>query len=1100
MRGSVLCMIMIFITAGVLLTPAAVSASTVTWDFSMERSDADFSEPVSGKQRFTGIEGFQMTGFLDYPQIPYRVVTLLIPQGEKVSSIELADVESIDFEKPVLLANYNGELLEDGTKLGLTADKEDIITSDSVFPKWQIRHLGTNNYREYRIASIAIYPIHYSIDTGELEMITRAKLIVETAPRDSKGSDAKRIRHIKGFRKESRKIVESMVENKDLSSSYLFQDIRVDDTKRAFLPSYMPSTEGSEVKYIIITNEEMKATFQEFADRKTREGIPAVVKTVQWIENNYRNGVDKAESVRNFIQEAYAKWGSEWVLLAGDTDVIPDRVAYVNFYYGEYIPTDMYYSCLDGTWNADGDSLWGEAPAVTAGDDADLYSEVYVGRMPVSTVEEAELLINKTIDYETPADTTSKEEFLMLGEVIFPSDYSPGDDIILDGAELLDGIYQSWLQGHPEITTDRLYENYPAYPGSVELTKANALSYLNAGTNHVVDAGHGYKYNMSVGDASILNYDANNLTNGDALFSMYLMNCTNAAFDTDCLAEYFLLNDTGGAYAVTGSSRSAFPSTSRLYMDEYYRLLFDENITELGKLYTLSREPFTSSALSESSHRWTHFICNLLGDPEAVMYNGAVKNFTVTIPPSLAMGENDVTVTVQSDGVPFDSARVCLYKENDDYIYGNTDLSGEITFDNFLCREEGEVYVAVTGLNHSIYLDTIQVLQENDSYLRVSDKNCSDSSGGNGDGLIDSGEALNLSIEIENTGSTDAEKLYAILSSSDTGVTVTDSTAIYPDITAGGEEFGNDPFSFSVSPGYEDEEVIEFQIAIHDSSGSVWSENFAFEVHAPRIELYVNSKSDELPYGDGDGTVETGENFLLKIGVKNFGTGSAVGLEGVISSLDPDLTVIDGVSTYNDISPLEIGYGSGFVVSEDSLNRNNYFSLTFTDNCGRVFTEQLELREPQAPENVNLDASLGADQIVLFWHHASSGDTLNDFLVYRSLSSGGPFNKVSKDLLFHTTYHDYGLLSSTHYYYLIAAVDSCGNIGPYCNEVSITTSPAQQTGWPNRMQKETSSSPKIGDIDGDRDNELVIGSDYIYAWHEDGIEIRDGDNKPLTWG
>jgi hypothetical protein len=50
------------------------------------------------------------------------------------------------------------------------------------------------------------------------------------------------------------------------------------------------------------------------------------------------------------------------------------------------------------------------------------------------------------------------------------------------------------------------------------------------------------------------------------------------------------------------------------------------------------------------------------------------------------------------------------------------------------------------------------------------------------------------------------------------------------------------------------------------------------------------------------------------------------------------------------------------------------------------------------------------------------------------------------------------------------------------------------------LEKETSSSPKIGDIDGDTHYELVVGADYMYAWHSDGIEVRDGDNKPVTWG
>lgn len=33
----------------------------------------------------------------------------------------------------------------------------------------------------------------------------------------------------------------------------------------------------------------------------------------------------------------------------------------INVPIGEFIPTDMYYACLDGNWNADGDMTFGEA-------------------------------------------------------------------------------------------------------------------------------------------------------------------------------------------------------------------------------------------------------------------------------------------------------------------------------------------------------------------------------------------------------------------------------------------------------------------------------------------------------------------------------------------------------------------------------------------------------------------------------------------------------------------------------------------------------------------------------------------------------------------
>ncbi|MCI0479851.1 VCBS repeat-containing protein, partial [Candidatus Uhrbacteria bacterium] len=120
--------------------------------------------------------------------------------------------------------------------------------------------------------------------------------------------------------------------------------------------------------------------------------------------------------------------------------------------------------------------------------------------------------------------------------------------------------------------------------------------------------------------------------------------------------------------------------------------------------------------------------------------------------------------------------------------------------------------------------------------------------------------------------------------------------------------------------------------------------------------------------------------------------------------------------------------------------------------------------------------------------------------VYRSLTSGGPYAIANSDLVKYTLFRDTGLISSTRYYYRVSLVDSCGNEGVVSAEQTATTSPPQLAGWPNKMAKETASSAKIGDIDGDGRPEIVTGSDYVYAWHGNGIEVRDGDGQPLTWG
>ncbi len=83
----------------------------------------------------------------------------------------------------------------------------------------------------------------------------------------------------------------------------------------------------------------MTAEFQVLADYKTAQGLPTVVATTEFIQANYRNGADIQETIRMFIRDAYEKWGMEYVLLGGDSDILPPRYVDNTFY-----PTNGYTS------------------------------------------------------------------------------------------------------------------------------------------------------------------------------------------------------------------------------------------------------------------------------------------------------------------------------------------------------------------------------------------------------------------------------------------------------------------------------------------------------------------------------------------------------------------------------------------------------------------------------------------------------------------------------------------------------------------------------------------------------------------------------------
>src|ERR1043166_4429674 len=100
------------------------------------------------------------------------------------------------------------------------------------------------------------------------------------------------------------------------------------DAATPFRPTQVPSLLGSPVAYLIIASDALVPAFQPLADWKTASGVPAAVRTLSFIREQYPAAVDDPERVRLFIRDAYSRWGTRWVLLGGDTELIPPRIAH----------------------------------------------------------------------------------------------------------------------------------------------------------------------------------------------------------------------------------------------------------------------------------------------------------------------------------------------------------------------------------------------------------------------------------------------------------------------------------------------------------------------------------------------------------------------------------------------------------------------------------------------------------------------------------------------------------------------------------------------------------------------------------------------------
>ena len=148
------------------------------------------------------------------------------------------------------------------------------------------------------------------------------------------------------------------------------------------------------VRYVILTGDDpaLASAWQPLADWKTATGDPARVVTTAWVREHYAGGADLAEKIRLFLRDAHQAWGLAAVLLGGDTDLVPTRMVGVA---PNDVSSDYYYACLEGTWDANGNGVYGERPR----DDPDMLPEIHVGRVSARTADQVEAFLAKYFTY-----------------------------------------------------------------------------------------------------------------------------------------------------------------------------------------------------------------------------------------------------------------------------------------------------------------------------------------------------------------------------------------------------------------------------------------------------------------------------------------------------------------------------------------------------------------------------------------------------------------------------------------------------------------------------------------------------------------------------
>ncbi|MEO7842203.1 MAG: C25 family cysteine peptidase, partial [Candidatus Eisenbacteria bacterium] len=786
-----------------------------------------------------------------------------------------------------------------------------------------------------------------------------------------------------------------------------------------FAPSVVPSVEGSPVQFLIITNTLMQAEMQRLADWRTRTGVPTIVRTVEFIGANYPYGFDLQDRIRRFVKEAYEQWGITHLLLAGDTDVIPPRYGRTTFFGGASIPSDLYYSDLDGNWNADGDSLFGEAyqEVSNPGDNVSLIPDVYVGRAPITSVLQAKAFVDKTLQYSRNPVGDYENKALFAGEVLFPQEWVPPASISLDGAEDCESAIQRLT---PEMQVLRLYENYVPYAsvGALQETRQKVLDSLSAGRGLFHHVGHGYRNSMSVGDAAVTNPDAEALSNGNRLFWLYSINCTSNAIDFASLGEAFMLNPNGGAVANVGSTREDFPVTGRGYQDEFYDLVFQDKVPTVGEAFARQKFPFIGFAFYDNTHRWTQFTLALLGDPTMPLYWRKPPTLTVAAPTNVPLSDTTFVVNVRIAGNPVTGARVCLMKAGEEYEVGTTNGAGDVTM-HVRPETAGAAFLTVSAASSRPWQGTVNftpaagIVLVQKAANRTIDDDGIDGTVGAGDGAADAGETIDWLLPVTNSGGGVASSVTASLSSSSPYVTVLNAESnygsIFGSLTANGTAY-----RVAIAEQVPDGTEVLFRLDMF-SGAAHWVDEFRLPIRAPLLVHISNTVVDDGSngtIGNSNGRLDTGETVDLRVSLRNITTGTARAATATLSTSTSGASVPGGAATFGDVAPNTSATSTNFRVVNSSAS-DPRFTLTVSDVYGVRFVQAMDMIMPGGV--IGLVGTGAASSITLVWKKSASGD-LAGYNVYRSIAQAGPFTRMNAIPTDRTAvYVDEGLPSLTRF-------------------------------------------------------------------------------------
>ncbi|MCD4663644.1 MAG: hypothetical protein K8R68_00135 [Bacteroidales bacterium] len=853
------------------------------------------------------LERSNFTEEIGDPQLPVKILQYVIPVDMNVNAIIINSSEQVQIDGTYFVYPAQPPYLTDGIDPPPFVEPNiEIYDSSTPYPDKLVEVIADGFTRGYHIVTLRFYPIEYIPAEQKINLYTNIDFTIEYE--SNPGPIQLPLRQSVRRQKSVESFIKGSVENPndfEIVSGGAQQIITEKTEMQELDLRFMPSLEGDLPEYIIITSQELQPVFDDLAEWKTKKGVPALLVTTQEIEDNYA-GCDLAEKIRNYLKDAHYYWGADlYILLGGDTDIVPARLGL----YSGTKPTDLYYATVEGNWNANGNNIFGEPGLPPDGDDLDYGFDHILGRASVEDLDEAATFVDKVISYEKldnpDFDLSDINNVLLMTAFAYID--AGGNPNGTWGMEGYTEIYINNLP--PQVNGWRMFDENNNYTLDEDTSRDNFLNALNNGgppfshgkfhiVSHLDHSGHYYMGTSSeVRGEGIIRSDMDNLENDPPYQIIITQGCSPNKFDLNCICEHYINNQNYGGVALIGNSGPGswgdWVQTQRFCKQIYGTDVNGWTSTSynLGVAFqdmTLSNEHTKRKKL------------NLLGDPEMPVWTPTVWSSTpiefdiVVNPSTITNGENEITVTI-NNLEPNVTATVCLQKEDEAYCYQSIPnlYSEDSAIFTFTPDTPGEVDVTITAHNYLPYEDTIPVNLTGGSHLYITEKIFDDDnvdpSYGNGDGQVDAGETIELSVTLTNSGSIAAPDVSAEITCESECITITQNQSDFGNINAGESVVSQINYVFEVDPDTPDEEYVCDTLFIYEGTDLLHTDYLYFQVGAPELNKARNIYTDS----DRDGIIEAGETIILNFDLCNEGCEDAtVAIEILFSISQTIITII----------------------------------------------------------------------------------------------------------------------------------------------------------------------------------------------------------------